>query len=79
MQTALIVRTILAFQLFATVIVMAGRIVPVMAGEAYFQYALYRNLNLASAYAVLIMVMSMTITILYLWLFRTKEEELGRG
>lgn len=79
LQTALIVRTILAFQLFATVIVMAGRIVPVMAGEAYFQYALYRNLNLASAYAVLIMVMSMTITILYLWLFRTKEEELGRG
>lgn len=77
LQTALIIRTILAFQLFATVIVLAGRIVPVMAGEAYFQYGLYRNVNLASAYAVLIMVMSMAITVLYLWLLRTKEVEAG--
>ncbi|MGH2437171.1 MAG: carbohydrate ABC transporter permease [bacterium] len=79
LQTALIIRTILAFQLFATVIVMAGRIVPVLAGEAYFQYGLLRNVNIASAYAVLIMTLSMTITIFYLWLLRTKEEELGRG
>lgn len=79
LQTALIIRTILAFQLFATVIVLAGRIVPVLAGEAYFQYGLYRNVNLASAYAVLIMVLSMTITVFYLWLLRTKEEEFGRA
>lgn len=79
LQTALIIRTILAFQLFATVIVLAGRIVPVMAGEAYFQYGLYRNVNLASAYAVVIMVMSMAITVLYLWLLRTKEAGTGRG
>jgi multiple sugar transport system permease protein len=78
-QTALIIRTILAFQLFATVITLAGRVVPVLAGEAYFQYSLYRNPNLASAYAVLIMTASMLITGIYLWLLRTREEELGRS
>jgi multiple sugar transport system permease protein len=78
-QTALIIRTILAFQLFATVITLAGRIVPVLAGEAYFQYSLYRNPNLAAAYAVLIMTASMVITTLYLWLLRTRSEEAGRA
>lgn len=75
LQTALIIRTILAFQLFATVIALAGRTVPVLAGEAYFQYSLYRNPPLASAYAVLIMGLSMVITVLYLRLLRVREEE----
>lgn len=79
LQTALIIRTILAFQLFATVIALAGRVLPVMAGEAYFQYTLYRNPSVASAYAVLIMVTSMTITVLYLRLLRPREAEVGRG
>lgn len=79
LQTALIIRTILAFQLFATVIALAGRVVPVLAGEAYFQYSLYRNPPVASAYAVLIMATSMAITVLYLRLLRTREVELGRG
>ncbi|MGQ0568542.1 MAG: carbohydrate ABC transporter permease [Armatimonadota bacterium] len=79
LQTALIIRTILAFQLFATIITLAGRIVPVLAGEAYFQYSLYRSPAIASAYAVLIMATSMTITVLYLRLLRTREEEPGRG
>jgi multiple sugar transport system permease protein len=77
LQTALIIRTILAFQLFATVIALAGRIVPVLAGEAYFQYSLYRNPPVASAYAVLIMLTSMVITVAYLWLLRGREVEAG--
>jgi len=79
LQTALIIRTILAFQLFATVITLAGRIVPVLAGEAYFQYSLYRSPAIASAYAVLIMATSMAMTVLYLRLLRTREEGTGRG
>jgi len=79
LQTALIIRTILAFQLFATVIALAGRIVPVLAGEAYFQYSLYRNPSVASAYAVLIMGLSMAVIAAYLRLLRTREEELGRA
>lgn len=78
-QTALIIRTILAFQLFATVITMAGRVVPVLAGEVFFQYQVYRNPQLATAYAVLILLVSMVATALYLRLLRTREEELGRG
>ncbi|MDQ7849338.1 MAG: sugar ABC transporter permease [Armatimonadota bacterium] len=79
LQTALIIRTILAFQLFATVITLAGRIVPVLAGEAYFQYTIYRNPHVASAYAVLIMGTSMAVTVLYLRLLRTREEEVARA
>lgn len=78
LQTALIIRTILAFQLFATVIALAGRIVPVLAGEAYFQYSLYRNPAVASAYAVLIMGTSMVITVTYLRLLRIREPVAGR-
>ncbi|HEY6103822.1 MAG TPA: sugar ABC transporter permease [bacterium] len=76
LQTALIIRTILAFQLFGTVVTLAGRQVPVMAGEAYFWYSLYRSPNVASAYAVLILLCSATITWLYLRLLRIREEEL---
>lgn len=75
LQTALIIRTILAFQMFGTVVTLAGRQIPVMAGEAYFWYSLYRSPNVASAYALLILLTSATITWLYLRLLRIKEEE----
>jgi len=75
LQTALIIRTILAFQLFGTVVVLAGRQIPVLAGEAYFWYSLYRSPNVASAYALLILVSSATVTWLYLRLLRIREEE----
>lgn len=77
LQAALMIRTILALQLFATVITLSGRLVPVLAGEAYFWYSTYRNFHVASAYAVLIMVISFLITFLYLRLLRTKAEALA--
>jgi multiple sugar transport system permease protein len=73
LQTALIIRTILAFQLFATVVILAGRQIPVLAGEAYFWYTLYRSPNVASAYAVLILLFSGSITWLYLRFLRPGE------
>ncbi|MBI3975226.1 MAG: sugar ABC transporter permease [Armatimonadetes bacterium] len=75
LQTALIIRTILAFQLFGTVIILAGRLVPVLAGESYFWYTLYRSPNVASAYATLILALSAVITWAYLRLLRVKEAE----
>lgn len=75
LQTALIIRTILAFQVFATVITLAGRQVPVLAGEAYFWYALYRSPHVASAYAVLILFLSGSITWVYLRVLRQREAE----
>jgi multiple sugar transport system permease protein len=35
LQVALVLRTILAFQVFAVVVALAGNTLPVLAGEAY--------------------------------------------
>ncbi len=74
MQVALILRTILAFQVFAVVVALAGRTVPVLAGEAYYWYG-YRNLPVAASYAMLILVLSILNTVVYLRLLRSKQLE----
>jgi len=76
LQTALIIRTILAFQLFATVIMLAGQQIPVLAGQAYFWYVLYRSPNVASTYAALILVLSAVVTFTYMRLLRQRELEM---
>lgn len=76
-QAALIIRTILAFQVFAVVLALTGRIIPVLAGESYFWYALYRNAHVASAYAVVIMALSAMLTWFYLRVLRVREEQMG--
>lgn len=77
LQTALIIRTIFAFEVFAVVLVLAGRLIPVLAGESFFWYMDYRNTHMAAAYAVLIMVLSTLVTWLYLKLLRPREELLA--
>ena len=52
LQNALIIRTIFAFQTFAVVFALAGRVIPVLAGESYNWYVANRNPNIAAAYAV---------------------------
>lgn len=76
LQVALILRTIAAFGVFAVVVALGGRNLPVLAGEAFFWYSLYRSPAVASAYAVIIMGISMVITIVYLRLLRSRQEEL---
>lgn len=78
LQVALILRTILAFQVFAVVIALAGRQLPVLAEEAYHFYYDIRSPNVAAAYSLLIMVISLVFTALYLRLLRTRDAELGR-
>jgi multiple sugar transport system permease protein len=77
LQTALILRTILAFQVFATVIAIAGRGLTVLAAEAYRWYGELRDVHVAASYAGLILLLSVTATILYLWLLPTREEQLA--
>lgn len=78
LQVALILRTILAFQMFAVVIVMSGGdIVTVLANETYRQYYDLRNFNIAAAYASLILVLSMFTALFYLRAVRTQEEVAG--
>ena len=75
LQVALILRTILALQVFAVVIALSGGdVVTVLANETYRQYYDFRNPNVAAAYAGLILLMSMVSAIVYLRLVRTQEE-----
>ena len=79
LQVALILRTILAFQVFAVVIALAGRQLPVLAEEAYHFYYDIRSPNVAAAYALVIMLLSLAFTVLYLRLLRVRDAELGRS
>jgi multiple sugar transport system permease protein len=75
LQVALILRTILAFQVFAVVIVMSGGdIMTVLANETYRQYYDLRNFNVAAAYASFILLLSMVTAFFYLRAVRTQEE-----
>jgi multiple sugar transport system permease protein len=78
LQVALILRTILAFQVFAVVIALAGRQLPVLAEESYHFYYDIRSPNTAAAYALLIMLLSLAFTAIYLRLLRVRDAETGR-
>ena len=62
LQSALILRTVLAFEVFAVVYALGGRNFPVLAGEAYTWQNENQNYGVAAAYAVLIMAVSLTAT-----------------
>jgi multiple sugar transport system permease protein len=74
LQTALILRTIAAFEVFAVVNALGGRNLPVLAGESYNWYATNQNPNVAAAYAVLVLVISLVATLLYLRLIPVRQE-----
>lgn len=78
LQVALILRTILAFQVFAVVIALAGRQLPVLAEEAYYFYYTIRSPNVAAAYSLVIMALSFVFAAFYLRVLRVREAELGR-
>src|SRR5918912_1467631 len=78
MQVALILRTILAFQVFAVVIALAGRQLPVLAEEAYRWYYDLRDPNVAAAISLLIMLFSFAFAALYLRVLRVRDAESGR-
>lgn len=75
LQVALILRTILALQVFAVVIALSGGdVVTVLANETYRQYYTLRNMNVAAAYAGFILLLSMISAVIYLRLVRSQEE-----
>ena len=78
LQVALILRTILALQVFSVVMAIGGGdVVTVLARETYRQYYDMRNFNLAAAYASFILLLSMITSIFYLKAVRTEEETAG--
>jgi multiple sugar transport system permease protein len=76
-QSALILRTVLAFEVFAVAYALGGRNFPVLVGEAYVWQGENQNTGVAAAYAALIMVISMLATFVYLRLLRTPREQMA--
>ncbi|MEZ4605945.1 MAG: ABC transporter permease subunit [Deinococcales bacterium] len=75
LQVALILRTILALQVFAVVVALSGGdVVSVLANESFRQYSDLRNYNVAAAYAGLILLISMVSAVIYLRTLRAHEE-----
>lgn len=77
LQSALILRTVLAFEVFAVVYALAGRDFPVLVGEAYNWQGAYQNPHVASAYALLILGLSIGATLLILRVLRVRRETLA--
>jgi multiple sugar transport system permease protein len=74
LQTALILRTVLAFEVFAVVYAIGGTNFPVLVGEAYVWQRSNQNDGVATAYALLIVAISLAATAVYLWALRTRPE-----
>jgi ABC-type sugar transport systems, permease components len=73
LQTALILRTLLAFEVFAVVIALGGTTLPVLMGETFqWQFAL-QNRSVASAYALVILIISVAATLVYLRALRVPK------
>jgi multiple sugar transport system permease protein len=75
LQVALILRAVLAFQVFATVIALAGTGTVVLAQEARRWATSINNDNVAAAYAGVVLILSIASTLLFLGLLPTREEQ----
>lgn len=75
LQTALILRTILAFEVFGVVIALAGTNMPILMGETYnWQFAL-QNRGVAAACALVILAISIGFTLIFLRALRVRREQ----
>jgi multiple sugar transport system permease protein len=75
LQTALILRTVLAFEVFAVVYALGGRNFPVIVGEAFVWQNENQNYSVAAAYAVVVMAISLAATFFYLRVLRVPREQ----
>lgn len=74
LQTALILRTILAFEVFAIVMVLAGANLPILMGETFqWQFAL-QDRGGAAAYAMVILAISIVLTLVFLITMAERKE-----
>ncbi len=78
LQVALVLRIILAFEVFATVIAITGVGATVLAAEAWRWHTSNFDANVAAAYASLILVLSLVSAGLVLRLLRTPREQMIR-
>lgn len=74
LQTALILRVILAFEVFAVVVALGGTNFPVLMGETYQWQFTMQDRGIAAAYAMVILGISVAFTILLLKLLHVPKE-----
>ncbi|AZN98432.1 sugar ABC transporter permease [Mesorhizobium sp. M9A.F.Ca.ET.002.03.1.2] len=74
LQTAIILRVILAFEVFAVVAALGGTNLPVLMGETYnWQFSL-QDRNVAAAFALLILAISVGLTLFFMRVLRVPKE-----
>ena len=73
LQTALILRTILAFEVFAVVATLGGTTLPVLMGETYVWQFDLQDRNVAAAYAMVILAISIGFTLVFLRALRVPK------
>lgn len=74
LQTALILRTILAFEVFAVVAALGGTNLPVLMGETYVWQFDLQDRHVAAAYAMVILGISIAATLVFLRALRVPKE-----
>ena len=74
-QTALILRTVLAFEIFAVVLAIGGTNFPVLISQAFIWQNQNQDYGVAAAYAVLIMAITLAATLFYLLALRPRAGE----
>lgn len=73
LQTAMILRVIMAFEVFAVVVALGGTNLPVLMGEIYTWQFDLQDANVAAAYAMVILAISIACTLLIMWGLRTPK------
>jgi len=73
LQVALILRTILAIQVFAVAQALTGRNFPMLVGETYQWYVNLQNAAVASALALVVLGISLVVSVGYLRTLRKRE------
>lgn len=73
LQTALMLRTIAAIEVFAVVIALSGTTLPVLVGQAYDWQFNQQNGGVAAAVALVVLAISIAVTVVYTRALRTPE------
>ena len=73
LQTALILRVVLAFEVFAVVIALSGTVFPVLMSEIYAYQFLLQNSGSAAALALIVLGISLVFTMIILRVLRVPK------
>jgi multiple sugar transport system permease protein len=73
LQSALILRTLAAFEVFAVVTALGGTTLPVLMGETYNWQFTLQDRNVAAAYALVILGISIAATLFFLRVLRVPK------